>query len=246
MAACNGGKGKTDNKTEKQTESIKSTERVQELIELDTEVTTEAVAEMSIEELTDAQSDAEEPVIDDIQSVYTQGNLNIEEQQNSDVKPEPNVQTDDNKEHEDISGDTGNDSPSIDTPRKDSDNSQPEYVPYSPYNVVALVTAKCQVGGMITTQQNLDNLLAKGKITQEEYKEYYPYDGMEESYYSVFVETDLNKASTISGQKLSSEDEIAEYISGMLLLERDPVFYVSYDGICTTGGTQFYEFRCHR
>lgn len=70
---------------------------------------------------------------------------------------------------------------------------------------------------MITTQQNLQNHLNDGSITQEEYNEYYPYDGMEGSYYSVFVETDLNKASTIDGQRLSSEDAIAEYIASMLL-----------------------------
>ena len=51
---------------------------------------------------------------------------------------------------------------------------------------------------MITTQQNLQNHLNDGSITQEEYNEYYPYDGMEGSYYSVFVETDLNKAKEIS------------------------------------------------
>ena len=39
---------------------------------------------------------------------------------------------------------------------------------------------------------------------RQEYNEYYPYDGMEGSYYSVFVETDLNKASTIDGQRLLS------------------------------------------
>lgn len=89
-------------------------------------------------------------------------------------------------------------------------------------------------------------LLAAGKITQEEYNEYYPYDGMEQSYYSVFVETDLNTASTLSGKRLPTEDAIAEYIAGMLLLENDPVFYISYEGIYTTGGTDFYEFRCHR
>ena len=50
---------------------------------------------------------------------------------------------------------------------------------------------------MITIQQNLQNYLNAGTITQEEYNEYYPYDGMEDSYYSVFVETDLNKASTM-------------------------------------------------
>ena len=32
----------------------------------------------------------------------------------------------------------------------------------------------------------------------------------------------------------------------MLLLETDPVFYISYDGVYTTGGTDYYEFRCHR
>ncbi len=62
----------------------------------------------------------------------------------------------------------------------------------------------------------------------------------------MIVETDLNKASTIDGQRLSSEDAIAEYIASMLLLETDPVFYISYDGVYTTGGTDYYEFRCHR
>ncbi len=126
--------------------------------------------------------------------------------------------------------------------------SEPESVAvsYSPQNVVALATSKCQAGGMITTQQNLDNLLAAGSISQDEYNQYYPYDGMEESYYSVFVETDLTKASTIDGKPLPSEDAIADYIAGMLMLETDPVFYISYDGIYTTGGTTFYEFRCHR
>lgn len=54
------------------------------------------------------------------------------------------------------------------------------------------------------------------------------------------------EVSTIDGQRLSSEDAIAEYIASMLLLETDPVFYISYDGVYTTGGTDYYEFRCHR
>ena len=133
-----------------------------------------------------------------------------------------------------------------DSPKDNVSTPQPASVAYSPQNVVSLATAKCQAGGMITTQQNLQNHLNDGSITQEEYNEYYPYDGMEGSYYSVFVETDLNKASTIDGQRLSSEDAIAEYIASMLLLETDPVFYISYDGVYTTGGTDYYEFRCHR
>lgn len=127
--------------------------------------------------------------------------------------------------------------------KEESGNSNEEsgFAAYNPQNVVSLATAKCQAGGMITTQQNLDNLLAAGKITQEEYNEYYPYDGMEQSYYSVFVETDLNTASTLSGKRLPTEDAIAEYIAGMLLLENDPVFYISYEGIYTTGSTDFYR-----
>ena len=31
-----------------------------------------------------------------------------------------------------------------------------------------------------------------------------------------------------------------------LLYTSDPVFYISYDGVYTTGGTDYYEFRCHR
>ena len=124
----------------------------------------------------------------------------------------------------------------------------PAYTPatYSPGNVVSLAIAKCQAGGMITTQDNLANALAEGRITQEEYNEYYPYDGLESSYYSVFVETDLNTASTTSGQPLRSEDAIATYIADMLLLEQSPIFNVVYAGVYSRNGTDFYEFRCLR
>lgn len=117
-------------------------------------------------------------------------------------------------------------------------------VSYDPISICDLVIAKCRAGGMITTTDNLARLLAEGKITQEEYESYYPYDGL--GYYSVFVETDLNKASTTSGRKLGSEEEIAEYIAQMLLLETEPVFYIEYAGIYSLNGTDFYEFRCYR
>ena len=123
---------------------------------------------------------------------------------------------------------------------------EPEVNGYSPDSVVAKAISKCQAGGMITTQDNLANALAEGRITQEEYNEYYPYDGLENSYYSVFVETDLNTAGTTSGQPLRSEDAIATYIADMLLLENSPVFNIVYAGIHNTGGTDFYEFRCLR
>lgn len=125
---------------------------------------------------------------------------------------------------------------------------KPEIQPvgYSPDTVIALAIAKCQMGGMITTQDNLANALAEGRITQEEYNEYYPYDGLESSYYSVFIETDLNIASKIDGTPLRSEDAIATYIANMLLLEQNPVFNIVYAGVYSNNGTDFYEFRCLR
>ena len=117
-------------------------------------------------------------------------------------------------------------------------------VAYDPVSVCSQAVAKCQAGGMITTTDNLASLLAEGKITQEEYNSYYPYDGL--GYYSVFVETDLNEASTTSGRKLGSEDGIADYIAGMMLLEMEPVFYIEYAGVYNLNGTDFYEFRCYR
>lgn len=120
----------------------------------------------------------------------------------------------------------------------------PEVVAYDPGTVVSKAIAKCKAGGMITTTDNLNNLLAEGKISQEEYNEYYPYDGL--GYYSVFVETDLNQASTTSGRKLGSVDGIADYIAGMMLLESDPIFNISYAGTYSKNGTSYYEFRCYR
>ena len=117
-------------------------------------------------------------------------------------------------------------------------------LPYDPVSVCSQAVAKCQAGGMITTTDNLASLLAEGKITQEEYHSYYPYDGL--GYYSVFVETDLNAASTTSGRKLGSEDGIADYIAGMMMLETEPVFYIEYTWVCSLNGTEFYEFRCYR
>ena len=119
-------------------------------------------------------------------------------------------------------------------------------VSYSPEKVVSLAISKCQAGGMVTTEQNLLNNLNAGKITQEEYDEYYPLDGLEDSYYSVFVNVDLNKAATTSGRALGSEEAIAKYIADMLLLESDNVFNIRYTGTTKTSGETFYEFRCYR
>lgn len=123
---------------------------------------------------------------------------------------------------------------------------EPQAVSYSPDRVVSLAISKCQAGGMVTTEQHLKDNLNAGKITQEEYDEYYPLDGLDDSYYSVFVNVDLNKAATTSGRALGSEEEIAQYITDMLLLESDSVFNIRYTGITKTSGETFYEFRCYR
>lgn len=123
---------------------------------------------------------------------------------------------------------------------------EPQSVSYSPDRVVSLAISKCQVGGMVTTEQHLKDNLNAGKITQEEYDEYYPLDGLEDSYYSVCVNVDLNKAATTSGRALGSEEEIAQYIADMLLLESDSVFNIRYTGTTKTSGETFYEFRCYR
>ncbi len=123
-----------------------------------------------------------------------------------------------------------------------------QYTPvgYDPNQVVSLSIARCQAGGMITTQDHLANALAEGRITQEEYDAYYPLDGMENSYYSVFVNTDLNQASTTSGRPITSVEAIVDYIASMMMLEQDPVFNITYAGVYHQGDSDFYEFRCHR
>lgn len=136
--------------------------------------------------------------------------------------------------------------PTVEPEQPKEPEPEPQAVGYNPSSVVAMAIAKCQAGGMITTQDNLATALAEGRITQEEYNEYYPYDGLENSYYSVFVETDLNTAGTTSGQPLRSEDAIATYIADMLLLESNPVFNIVYAGVYSKGGIDFYEFRCLR
>ena len=121
---------------------------------------------------------------------------------------------------------------------------QGEYVGYDADRVARLAVEKCKGAGMITLPENLDRLLAEGKITQEEYDEYYPYDGC--GYYSVFVEMNLNLASTISGERLCSEEEIADYIAGMMVLEVEPYFYIECAGVYQGNSVEFYEFRCYR
>lgn len=118
---------------------------------------------------------------------------------------------------------------------------EPQVVSYSPQNVVALATAKTKAAGKVLLTENLDNLLASGQISQEEYNEYYPYDGA--GYYSVFVDSNMAEARSVSGTtSFNSEDEIAQYISDMLVLENGPYFLIEYAGTYDYYGKQCYEF----
>lgn len=119
-----------------------------------------------------------------------------------------------------------------------------EFVAYNPYNVAQMANDKVKAAGKILLPENLDRLLAEGAITQEEYNEYYPYDGC--GYYSVFIETNLLIAQDIVGTPLRSEEAIAEHIAGMLVLETGPYVYVECNGVYNHNGTDFYEFRCYR
>lgn len=166
-------------------------------------------------------------------------------------------ETDESMEQE-VSSDTteSNPEPATETPPEipreelaEEVTEEPEeeaFVAYDPNYVVALATEKTKAYGKILVWENLDRLLAEGSITQEEYNEYYPYDGLENSYYSVFVETDLSKASTTSGRLLVSDEGIADYIAEMLSLETGTYFAISYAGIYEGTSGDFYEFRCHR
>ncbi len=123
--------------------------------------------------------------------------------------------------------------------------SEPQTIAYSPENVVALATAKTKAAGKVLLTDNLNNLLASGQITQEDYNAYYPYDGA--GYYSVFVDSNLAEARDVSGtQKFNSEDDIAQYIADMLALESGPYFLIEYAGTYDYYGKICYEFRCYR
>ena len=180
MTACNGGKDNASNQTEKQTESIKATEEATKA----TEAVTKTEAEATQEAVSEAESESEVQTTEPEENRMQEQVVEKEEpasqnNNNSSPKEEPEQKNDTDFGN----GGGSSDSNEGQSEKEESGNSNEEsgFAAYNPQNVVSLATAKCQAGGMITTQQNLDNLLAAGKITQEEYNEYYPYDGMKQT-----------------------------------------------------------------
>lgn len=204
----------------------------------------------------DLSADVTETTVDDaatvgnVQGNFASGNSQTQQNQQSDISQQDAQQQSQHSnqtQSQQSNQQTQQQSTQAESPQQNTEyNQAAQSISYSPERVVSLAIEKCRAGGMITTEEQLKNSLESGKITQEEYDEYYPLDGLEGSYYSVFINVDLNKAETVSSQKLSSEEEIAQYIADMLLLETNPVFNIRCVGTTQTTGETFYEFRCYR
>lgn len=239
-SASNEAEIATYNSEDKEVETPEQTEEMEP-----TEVPEEETEEDKSEEAEVTESESEESTVEEETKepeTDKENSDNGSEEKAPDKKPEETVK----QEPEPVTPESEPEQPTPEPTPEPEPEPIVEAVSYDPSQVVSLAIAKCQAGGMITTQDNLANALAEGKITQEEYDEYYPYDGLESSYYSVFVETDLNIAATTSGTRLGSVDAIADHIAGMLLLESSPVFNIVYVGVYDLNGTDFYEFRCLR
>lgn len=238
VAGC--GNKKTDVATNTQ-----STETISEIPSETEEIKeTEAVTDSSIEE---TETENKEDM--NAQSVNETSESDASKQTENSKTPTSN-----NDDTATQSGDNGNNQP-VEPQQSEPDQTEPttqleqqpetQIISYSPQNVVSLATAKTKAAGKVLLTENLDSLLASGQISQEEYNEYYPYDGA--GYYSVFVDTNLTEARDVSGtENLNSEDKIAQYISDMLVLENGPYFLIEYAGTYDYYGKQCYEFRCYR
>ena len=146
-----------ETETETPTETIKETEQP-------TEMQTEEPTEMQTDEVNAEDStDSEELEKDTKQQNSSSDNNTVEKPKQEASEPQQTNET--------PAEQTTQPAPEATQPQ------QPSRVEYSPQNVVALATAKTKAAGKVLLTENLDNLLANGQISQEEYNEYYPYDG---------------------------------------------------------------------
>lgn len=245
LAGCgNKEKVAVSDVTTESTESVNSLETVkntEEIISTETETQEIEDTEKEVEETTESS-----------QTVAGDSTTDAPQQNDSDVVVAENSEGSGNSDQ-----DTPSSQPAQDSPIQPEQPAQPEQTPsepavsepqtiaYSPENVVALATAKTKAAGKVLLTDNLNNLLASGQISQEDYNEYYPYDGA--GYYSVFVDSNLAEARDVSGtQKFNSEDDIAQYIADMLALENGPYFLIEYAGTYDYYGKICYKFRCYR
>lgn len=254
LAACNSGGGKTKKVTEEQTESVKPTEKATESVKSTEEVTETTVSiqeETDTEIVTGAVSQEDNKKADSKEQQKSDENTadSSNKQNNNSAGTRQEAANTDNSDNSNAGDDNGTANAPADSGNAGQDSGSQQAtqtaVSYSPQTVVSLSIPKIKAGGKLILSEEMNRMLREGTITQEEYNEYYPYDGT--GYFSIFVETDLNQASTIDGQRLPSEDAIAQYIADMLIIESVPSVDVEYAGVYTSNaGNQFYEFRCHR
>ena len=175
-----------------------------EVVNETVEPTTEAVT-VETEDAKTAQQESTEAVTEVDSSVDTKdtGKDNQSDNIASEGKTADNKQSEENKSSDSQKSekqpkDTKSEPASAQQPKQEENTKpekktgekpepkpEPQAVSYSPDMVVSLAISKCKAGGMVTTEQHLKDNLNAGKITQEEYNEYYPLDGLEDSYYSV-------------------------------------------------------------
>ncbi|RHF04824.1 hypothetical protein DW703_07060 [Agathobacter rectalis] len=254
LAAYDSGDGKTKKVTEEQTESVKPTEKATESVKSTEEVieTTVSIQEEAATEIvTGAVSQEDNKKADSKEQQKSDENTadSSNKQNNNSAGTRQEAANTDNSDNGNAGDDNGTANAPADSGNagQDSGSQQATHtaVSYSPQTVVSLSIPKIKAGGKLILSEEMNRMLSEGTITQEEYNEYYPYDGT--GYFSIFVETDLKQASTIDGQRLPSEDAIAQYIADMLIIESVPSVDVEYAGVYTSNaGNQFYEFRCHR
>lgn len=226
----------------KKTDVAMNTEPTETVVEDTTEKVSETELTLESEEEETAVTETDKKKEQESQSVNETSESNAPKQTESNTQ----ITNNDNSNAKNQASETQQVQPQPEPAQTESTpQPEPQVVNYSPQNVVALATSKTKAAGKVLLTENLDNLLANGQISQEEYNEYYPYDGA--GYYSVFVDTNMAEARSVSGTtSFNSEDEIAQYISDMLVLENGPYFLIEYAGTYDYYGKQCYEFRCYR
>lgn len=118
-------------------------------------------------------------------------------------------------------------------------------VSYSPQRVVELAVEKTKAQGKIYIPDDLNQMLAAGEISQEDFNASYPTDGA--GYLEYYVAADMNEARDVSGTvQFSSEADIAANIAGMYASLPQQYFYIEYHGTVTYGGKECYVFYCYR
>lgn len=130
-------------------------------------------------------------------------------------------------------------------PPESAQSSEAVPISYSPQRVVELAVEKTKAQGKIYIPDDLNQMLAAGEISQEDYNASYPTDGA--GYLEYYVATDMNEARDISGTvQFNSEADIAANIAGMYASLPQQYFYIEYHGIVTYGGKECYVFYCYR